>query len=48
MAEPKNTKDNSLKETAQRSPFKKKRGGEVLTKEQVREIKEGRKKLRRT
>ncbi|MBP5230146.1 MAG: hypothetical protein ILO68_00295, partial [Clostridia bacterium] len=33
--------------TKQRGPFKKKRAGVVLTKEQVKEIKEGRKKLRK-
>ncbi len=35
------------KETPQRGLFKKKRGGVVLTKEQVREIKAGRKKLKK-
>ena len=47
MAKPKKTKDLPAEDRAQRSPFKKTRGGEVLTKNEVLEIKEGRKKLRR-
>ncbi len=39
-------KATSLKETKQRTPFKKKRGGVVLTREQVKEIREGREELR--
>lgn len=34
-------------EKEQHGPFKKKRGGQVLTKDEVKEIKQGRKKLRR-
>ena len=39
--------DSSLKETKQKGLFKKKRAGVVLTKEEVKAIKEGRKKLRK-
>ncbi len=46
MAEPKKTKELPEKDRAQRSIFKKTRGGEVLTKNEVLEIKAGRKKLR--
>ncbi len=40
-------KVNSGKGTKQKGPFKKTRGGESLTKEEIAEIKAGRKKLRR-
>ena len=39
MAKPKKTKDLPAEDRAQRSPFKKTRGGEVLTKNEVLEIK---------
>ena len=42
-----NEKALSAEDGKQKTPFKKTRGGEVLTKNEVAEIKEGRKKLRR-
>lgn len=42
-----NNNGSEIKETKQRGLFKKRRAGVVLTKEQVKEIKEGRKKLRK-
>ncbi len=43
----KNTNEKLLKEKKQSGPFKKKRAGEVLTKNEVKEIKAGRKKLKK-
>ncbi len=42
-----NTYEKLLKEKKQHGPFKKKRAGEVLTKNEVKEIKAGRKKLKK-